>query len=616
MPEAFQRLFQRADFTVQSLNVQAAMGPVRVPHRSQLSLLMRHFLERLFNHETASPDGDAKTRMVQIAVAAGLPPLVVAMYLWPVYHPLIVWPPHPAHIPGPPPYWVQVNHHLFFVLYAFVAMGIAAVWEWDIFFPDLLDVMVLGSLPVPERRVFLARVAAIGVFLGGFLVDVNVLAPVILVVATDPPDAGRLLTGDVLAVFGSGLFAGAVVLALQGVLVAVAGERLFRKISLAVQGLAVTVLVMAMLLFPVLTGVAPTLLQQDSVYARWFPPFWFLGMEQRIIDGPSALPVWDDMTRRGWLALLVVSAVALLSYPLAYLRKVRQLMVGGASRAVRVGLSRPLMGVLHTTVVRAPVCRAVFHFIGQTMFRVPRYRIYLVLYGGVGLSVVIATILRFNIVAGQVHAEISADGVRVAIGIVAFWVIAGLRTAFVSSGNQRGSWVLRIVHGRPPGLDAALAQLRAARVWAALCGIAVTLAAVSVLRMVAPAELRTGQATAAQLLVACGVCLLLTDAFFLNVTSVAFTGEASSQESTEGAGSVAFTVLRYFTFFPLVTAVSLIAEHAVESGARQFGIVAVLIVVVHLWLRKRHRDVVRLHCGQLELEEGEDDFPMKLGLRY
>jgi hypothetical protein len=615
MPEAFQRLFQRADFTVQSLNVQAAMGPVRVPKRSQLSLLTRHFLERFFNHETASPDGDAKTRMVQIAVAAGLPTLMVAVFLWPVYHPFPGWPPGQTRV-GPPPYWMQVNHHMFFVLYACVAMGIAAVWEWDIFFPDLLDVMVLGTLPAPARRVFLARVAAIGVFLLGFLVDVNALPPLVLVTSTDPPDAGRFLAGDVLGVFASGLFAGLLVLAAQGVLVAVAGERLFRKISLAVQGLAVTVMVMAMLLFPVLTGVAPTLLQSDSVYARWFPPFWFLGMEQRIIDGPAALPVWGDMARRGWLALLVVAAVALSAYPIAYVRRVRQLMVGGASRAVRVGLARPLMGVLHATVVRAPVCRAVFHFIGQTMFRVPRYRIYLVLYGGVGLSVVIASILRFNIVAGQVHAEVSADGVRVAIGIVAFWVIAGLRTAFVSSGNQRGSWVLRIVHGRPPGLEAALAQLRAAQVWAALCGVAVTLAAVGVLRMVAPAELLTPQATAAQLLVSCGVCLLLTDAFFLNVTSVAFTGEASSQESTEGAGSVAFTVLRYFTFFPVVTAVSLIAQHAVESGARQFGIVAVLIAVAHLWLRKRHRDVVRLHCGQLELEEGEEDFPMKLGLRY
>ena len=106
-----------------SLNEQAALGPVRAPERSQLAHLVRHFLERFFNHETASPDGDAKGRLVLIAVAAGLPPFMVAIYLWPVYHPFIGWPPgQPA--AGPPPYWAQVNHHFFFVMYSFVAMGL------------------------------------------------------------------------------------------------------------------------------------------------------------------------------------------------------------------------------------------------------------------------------------------------------------------------------------------------------------------------------------------------------------------------------------------------------------------------------------------------------------
>src|ERR1035437_4658651 len=95
-----------------SLNAQAALGPVRAPERSQFSVLVRHFLERFFNHETASPDGDAKARLVLIALATGLPGLMVAVYLWPVYHPIPGWPlDHPSH-GGPPPYWLQVNHHL------------------------------------------------------------------------------------------------------------------------------------------------------------------------------------------------------------------------------------------------------------------------------------------------------------------------------------------------------------------------------------------------------------------------------------------------------------------------------------------------------------------------
>src|ERR1700679_4153208 len=150
-----------------SLNAQAALDLVR-PERSQFSLLLRHFLERFFNHETASSDGDAKARLVLIAFTIGLPELVVAMYLWPVYHPFLGWPPGRGSHNGPPPYWQQVNHHLFFVAYSFVAMGIATVFEWDLFFPDLLDIYVLTTLPIANRRLFLARVAAISVLVVGF----------------------------------------------------------------------------------------------------------------------------------------------------------------------------------------------------------------------------------------------------------------------------------------------------------------------------------------------------------------------------------------------------------------------------------------------------------------
>ena len=86
--EEFQRLFMMSEPEALSLNAQAAFGQVH-PERSQFSLLVRHFLERFFNHETASPDGDAKARLVLIAFTVGLPEFMVALYLWPVYHPFL-----------------------------------------------------------------------------------------------------------------------------------------------------------------------------------------------------------------------------------------------------------------------------------------------------------------------------------------------------------------------------------------------------------------------------------------------------------------------------------------------------------------------------------------------
>ncbi|HTH42403.1 MAG TPA: hypothetical protein VL498_04525, partial [Terracidiphilus sp.] len=180
MGDSFQRLLTMSEARPLSMRDQAALGAIRAPRRSQLWQLIRHFLERFFNHETASPDGDAKTRLVQVAFATGLPGLMVAVYLWPVYHPFRGWPPGQPSTGNAPAYWLQVNHHFFFVLYSFVAIGIITVFEWDMFFPDLLDMWVLKTLPIAEMRVFFARVAAIAIFVVGFVFDANVLALLVL----------------------------------------------------------------------------------------------------------------------------------------------------------------------------------------------------------------------------------------------------------------------------------------------------------------------------------------------------------------------------------------------------------------------------------------------------
>jgi hypothetical protein len=611
MADSFQRLFAHAEPQVLSMNAQAALGPARIPKRSQFTLLVRHFLERFFNHETASPDGDAKTRLVQIAFATGLPPFLVAIYLWPVYHPIAGWPPGQPSTGSPPAYWLQVNHHFFFIVYSFVVMGIATVFEWDLFFPDLLDLSILGPLPIHSRSAFAARVAAIAILIGSFLLDTNLFSSIVLPMALDPPDLLRFLAGHILAVAASGLFASASILSLQCLFLCIFGERLFRKLALLLQGSAITLLAMLMLLFPVLSGVVPAMLQSHGFVTRCFPPFWFLGIYQCLIEGPRALPIYFTLARTGNLAIFLVLLFAILTYPLAYLRKMRQLVEGPGSRRAVSRLFRSLAQVLHGTIIRDPQRRAIFHFISQTMLRVPRYRIYLVLYGGAGLSVVAASILRFTANHQQIRTEVSADGIRVAVSIVVFWIIAGLRMAFISSGNQRGRWIFHIVHGNPPDVQTLTEQLAAAKVWVLLWTVIATLGVCLIFRAIAPVELLSARAIEAQIFVAASMVLLLADAFFLNVTSLPFTSEQAREQP-----NLALTVLKYFTFFPVVAALPLQLEPWIERTASHFVILVVAVAILHLLLQRRHQSVLREHCNQLPLEEDEEDFPMKLGLRH
>jgi hypothetical protein len=600
MSDEFQRLFMMAEPEILSLNAQAALGAVHEPNRSQFSHLVRHFLERLFNHETASPDGDAKSRLILIACATGIPGFVVALYLWPEYHQIFG---------GYPSYWLRVNHHFFFVIYSFVALGMITVLEWDMFFPDLLDIFVLTTLPIPNGRLFRARIAAIAILIVSFLFDANVLALLILPAATDPPNLPRLVAGHVLAVLGSGLFSAASILALQGVLLSVFGERLFRRLSLLLQGLFITLLLMLLFLFPVLSGAVPVLLKSGSGYVLCFPPLWFLGIYQRILEGPAALPIFARLAQIGCVALLITVCLAMLSYPIAYLRRVRRLIEGPGTLDTRAWIAMPFDKLLHATLIRPPVRRAVFHFITQTVMRVQRYRIYLVLYGGVGLSIVIATILRLTVVHRQIRMEISLDGMRPAIGIVAFWTIVGLRMAFVSPGNQQGSWVFRIVHGRPPHFKPAIQQMLAAKLWVFLMASAVTFAACIGFRAIAPTELLTWPATASQALITAGMCLLLTDLFFLNVKIVAFTGQPAREQS-----NLALTVFKFFYFIPFAAWLPVVSEPWIEKSIQHFVLAAAAIAVAHLALRRQHRDIIRIHCNLPDLEDDEEEFPRKLGL--
>ncbi len=617
MRESFQRLLMMSEPEILPLRAQAARGQVREPERSQFVHLLRHFLERFFNHETASPDGDAKTRIVQVAFAAGLPPFVVAMYLWPVYHPL--WPVHyPVNeytmrhstLPGPPPYWLQVNHHFFFVIYSFVAVGIAMVFEWDLFFPDLLDLFVLKPLPVPDLRLFLARVSAIALLVGGFLFDANVFATVVLVPAIDPPNLPRFLAGHILATGGAGLFAAVFVLALQGVLVAALGERLFRRISLLLQGLLIGALLMMLLLFPVFSGVVPALVQSAGTFARWCPPFWFLGVYERLMEGPFALSIYAQLARTGCMATLLVAAVVILTYPLAYLRRTRRLIEGATAYPRGNWLGKVVSGLVNRAIVRSPEQRAIFHYVTQTLLRVSRYRIYLVFYGGVGLSIVISSVLRISVVHHQVRAAISASGLRASIGIVSFWTIAGLRVAFLSPGNQQGSWIFHFVHGRPPEIPTAHKQLSAAKIWALLFAAILTGVACLIACAIAPPGLLTWRAVIAQLLVATGLCLLLNDFFFLHVRTIAFTGEPIDESP-----NLAIALAKYFTFFPIVVWLSFASGPWIEHAGWRYIAIAVGISLAHWLIELRHREVVRQYCLFFDPGDRGNSFHLLLDLR-
>ena len=581
---------------VLSLQVLARRSPKVAEQSTQFRVLVRHFLDRYFTNELASAEGDAKTRLVQAACAIGVPGFIVALYLYTPYHM-----PHQVR-----PYWAQVGDHYFYVLYSMVAMGVVTIFEWDLLFPDLLDVFVLSPLPMRNGRMLGARVTAIFILVGAALFDSNFLAPIVLPAAVDPPNLLRFWAAHLLAVAASGIFGAAFFLALEGILLGALGDRLFRRIALWLQGFFVLALLTLLFLYPALAGALGSVLQSKSALVFCVPSFWFLGIYERLLVGPAVSPVFVELARIGLVALALAIGLAAASYPLAWWRKTRGLVEGTAKRERRNLMAAPMSRILQATLVRNPACRAIWQFIGQNLMRVPRYRMVLVMYGGMGAALVVATVTRVSLAQGRIAFVFSPQGLRATVPIVAFWTVSGLRSTFLAPADQRGRWIFRVILGK-----AGLVEVSATQRWVFLWSALLSLAAAGCAWLFGGPATHHWLFVAGQMVVALGWSSVLTDLFFLNVITIPFTGARSNS-----ATNFALLLIPYLGFFPAVVMFTVGLEPIVETSVERLTIAVGIMAGAHFLLRAMHRNRIAEHVQRIDADEDEEEFPLRLGLRY
>jgi hypothetical protein len=589
-------LFAPPKHPVLSLAVQAEEF-TRGREQSQFEILIRHIFYRFLHNELLSSDDDETKRVMQISSAIAVPGMVVALFLFPAYH---AFPPYPVHRP----FWAQAGDHYFYVMYSFVVMGAATVYEWDLLFPDLVDVFVLSIQPIASRHLFFARVLALAVFLGLVLFGTSILGILFLPLVAELPNFLRHLLAHSTAVFASGTFAAATFLALQGILLNIVGENIFRRITPLLQGMSIMLLLTILLLHPTLSSSLELLLTSGAPVVRLFPPFWFLGIYERLLMGPSAPAIFHELARIGCYALLLMLACTVLTYPLAYRRRVRQLIEGGRAIDTPSRTAAPVQRLLQTTVLRLPAQRAIFHFISQTILRAQRQRVMLAMYGGLGIALTLSDMLVFRVGGGHVRPALLPSGVRSAIPVMIFWTVAGLRSVLASPIDRRGSWLFRVIIGRPSA-----GHFAGTRIWVTLWATVIGLTTAIVLHALSPGSLQSHFATLNQLLIAVGVSFLLADIFLFSVRSVPFTHLRKSSIT-----DLPLAVVRYFVLFPLLVAIIVHNEIWIEASALHLLKTLFFLVAAHLLLLNIHARSLSQSTLDSPSDEA-DEFPQRLGLR-
>ena len=211
------------------------------------------------------------------------------------------FPPYPLHRP----FWAQVGDHYFYVMYSFVVMGAATVFEWDLLFPDLVDVFVLSVQPIASRHLFLcesagARHLSRAWYCSGPAFSessscpwwLSCLAFSVTFLRTprlssraecSPPRPFSRSRASCSTSSGRTSFD--------------ASRLCFRAHRLcSCSPFCFCIRPSSRSLEPLLTSGAPAI--------RLFPPFWFLGIYERLLLGPSAPAIFHELARIGCYALL------------------------------------------------------------------------------------------------------------------------------------------------------------------------------------------------------------------------------------------------------------------------------------------------------------------------
>ncbi len=588
-------LFAPPKHPVLSLSVQAeTFAPDR--NQSEFEVLVRHILSRFFNNELIASDDETK-RVMQIACAVALPTLVVSLFLFPLYH---AFPPAPLHRP----FWSQASDHYFYVMYSFVVVGAATVYEWDLLFPDLLDIFVLSVLPISSRRLFFARVLALAIFLCLVQFGTSFLGNLFLPMVAEQFNFIRHILSHFIAVTMSGIFAATTFLSIQGILLNTVGEKIFRRVTPLIQGASIMLLLVILLLCPAIAGSLQALLTSGSAAIRYFPPFWFLGVYESLLTGSSAPAIFHTLARNGSYALVFMVACTLLTYPLAYRRRVRQLIEGSAASSTSGSTNVVIQRVLHTTLLRQPPQRAVFHFISQTILRSQRQRITLAMFGGLSIAIALAQMVIFAVEPGHVHATLLPQGIRSAVPIMIFLTVIGLRSAIVAPVDRRGSWLFSVIIGRPRSI-----HLSGTTIWITLLTLFIGAATALSLHGLSPATLKIPRVTTGQILVAGGLSILLTDIFLFSIRTIPFTHLRKGS-----VNDLPLVVVRYFVLFPFFVDIVVHQEAWIEASAAHLFLTLLLFATAHASLQRARARLLTQSALDVPPNEA-DEFPQSLGLR-
>ena len=472
--------------------------------------LVRHFFSRFFDRESISETGDEHANVVQLVAMLALPGAIVSLFTI-VDHPLIR--------DEVTRLWFRAGDRYIFVCYSMVVMGFVMTFKWDSLFPDRRDYLILTPLPISLREFFAAKVTALCGFLLLFVVAINffscVIVPYAYMVRDNRIDV--VLPGflaHTISVLGGSIFMAMFFGAFQGVLINLMTPSAFRRVSSWIQMISMTILVMVLLIMPGIAANVQVLVESHTRVLDYIPLFWFLGLYETLNPEGTLIPASSTWAAMAVKATLVVGVIFVLTYLISYRRYSKKILEGVESNVFTQPVhQRASAWLLNHSLLLHPFQRASFYFISRIFGRSAKHRLFLAMYGGIGLALTVSSLFVLRKETTFVL-SISRRGLMEAPLILSFFVVSGLRATFNIPYELAANWIFQITSGSDPA-----EHLKATRKWVFWRGI------VPVYALFAPLEFLRFDLSTVIFQVAFGLIVagLLMELFFFQFNKVPFT---------------------------------------------------------------------------------------------
>ncbi len=396
---------------------------------THFGVLYRVFLRRIVDIDLLSAEADTSRLLAQFgALFAGASFLFTA--------PLIL-------VGGGLPLEdLRMMEHLL-IATSMLLVGVFAVLAWESAFPERLDLLILGPLPVRVQTIFAAKLSSLLGALGFSFVTLNIFTGFIWPLLFVPAGGGwhgalRSLTAYWCVVLAGAVFTFCSVLSLQGLLSQLLPRQVFLRYAAWIQACAFSAILALYILEPSLETPEALLSPTNQRLLAVLPSYWFFGLFQQL--NGSSFPGTTPLAARAWTGLLISVSAACVVLALGYLRLLRRIIEqpdiasrgGGVARMLRLGSGSSSAVRLFSTL---------------TLARSRKHRVLLAFYWGTGAALVYAITrpqLTVTDSAGFLRvAEPSETYLLASVLLVCLGVIA-LRSLIVLPVATRADWIFRM----------------------------------------------------------------------------------------------------------------------------------------------------------------------------